>query len=281
MTYPKVCLNCNTPFEAKRDAARYCSERCKNDWHTENRAAMSQLDPQRVEGHALDEVRGLLEEEKPEWAVIVREHARRTLLATGYLSAADFIALGVPDEHCNLPGAQLGAFVNAGYMEAISFKRWSAEAKASRKSGKYWVYRITLKGKEQLGPLAGLDAPDPEGNAAGEVEQSLSEAAPSTGRGSCHRAVPHGAGSAWSIESGEVPVGAGSPAVKSDAAPPPTVATRTASLASGSVEGTDKRASGVTDPPSATGPDAQLLQLEGEKPKPRNAIFDDDWETAA
>lgn len=118
MSYAKVCLNCDTPFEAKRDSARYCGEQCKNDWHTENRAASSDALPQRVEPHVLDEVRGLHEEFKGDWTAIVREHARRTLLVTGYLSAADFLALGVPTEHCNVPNAQIGGWARAGYMEA-------------------------------------------------------------------------------------------------------------------------------------------------------------------
>lgn len=211
MSYPKVCLNCDAPFEAKRDSARFCGQDCRNEWHTENRAASSETPGQRVTSHVLDEVRGLHEEHKGDWTTIIREHARRTLLVTGYLSAADFLALGVPDEHCNLPGAQIGAWAKAGYMEAIVFKRWSTEAKASRKSGKYWVYRITTKGKQKLspqGPTAGPDTLNSEGSAATEVE-SAHGAAPSTGRAGLHPGVPHGAESSRSVRPGGGHDGAG------------------------------------------------------------------------
>ncbi len=76
---------------------------------------------------------------------------------TGYVSAEDFEALGVPDEHHNVPGAQMGGYVSAGLMEAVTFKRWSTKAKASRKSGKYWVYKITEKGRQKLSRTAGLE----------------------------------------------------------------------------------------------------------------------------
>jgi len=261
MSYPKVCLNCDTPFEAKRDSARYCSEQCKNDWHTENRAASVDTLPQRVEGHVLDEVRGLLEEHKGDWTLIVREFARRTLFTTGYLSAADFTILGVPDEHCNLPGAQIGAFAGAGYMEAISFKRWSAEAKASRKSGKYWVYRITQKGKEHLSPLVGSTSCSSLGH-SGHAAGRSGENNESVGVDVDH----HGDGE------GALSIGVDAPAVGVDPG---------AESGVGSPAVTKRDA--VTSPPTVAadpGPSLDsLIQLDEAKAKPRNAIFDDDWET--
>lgn len=177
MSYSKVCLNCDAPFEAKRASARFCGEPCKNDWHAANRAASSQEPGQRVI-HALDDVRGLQEEYKGDWTAICREHARRTLLTTGYLSAADFEALGIPDEHSNVPNAQIGGLASAGYMEAISFRRWSAEEKASRKSGKYWIYRITTKGKEKL---AGFDGTESSGEVAPRAVESGEDSEPGDG----------------------------------------------------------------------------------------------------
>lgn len=285
MSYPKVCLNCNTPFEAKRDAARYCSEQCKNDWHAENRFALSQEPGQRVEGHALDEVRGLLEEHKGDWTIIVREHARRTLLVTGYLSAADFTALGVPDEHCNLPGAQIGAYANAGYMEAISFKRWSAEAKASRKSGKYWVYRVTQKGKEQLGPLTGIGG---SGASSSEGTSLAAAADPSQNQG---RTVGHDTREAGDsgdspdssgVVSGEIHPSIGQLLDKSDQgrqSPSPTADAGSPDNCTATSRGTGKSASGATDSSDAAGDGAELLTLDESRPETPSMY--DAWSDAA
>jgi hypothetical protein len=105
--------------------------------------------------HPLDDVRGLQEEHKSPWPMIVREHLNRTLVKTGYVSAEDFDALGIPPEHSNLANAQMGAYSRMGYMEKVS---WHRSKKPSRKSGTVWTHRITEKGRQELSKLVGIDA---------------------------------------------------------------------------------------------------------------------------
>ena len=105
--------------------------------------------------HPLDDVRGLQEEHKSPWPMIVREHLNRTLVKTGYVSAEDFDALGIPPEHSNLANAQMGAYSRMGYMEKVS---WHRSKKPSRKSGTVWTHRITSKGRQELSKLVGVDA---------------------------------------------------------------------------------------------------------------------------
>ncbi len=35
-TYDKVCINCETPYKAALDASKFCSQKCKSQWHRKN-----------------------------------------------------------------------------------------------------------------------------------------------------------------------------------------------------------------------------------------------------
>jgi hypothetical protein len=121
-----------------RSDARFYSEACEK---RHRRSLSTDKAP------TLDEVRAQHEESKGRWTVIVREHLNRTLLQTGFISAEDFDALGVPDEHRNLANAQMGGYSSKGYIEPVS---WRRSTKASRKSGKIWTHRLTDLGREKL-----------------------------------------------------------------------------------------------------------------------------------
>lgn len=266
MTDRRICAyeECSESFIPKRPHQRFHDDSCRYaQWELDKAREEAQASAQRVERHVLDEVRGLLEEHKGDWTLIVREYARGTLLATGHLSAADFTILGVPVEHCNLPGAQIGAYAAAGYMEAVTFRRWSAEQKASRKSGKYWVYRITHKGKEKLSPPTGSEGEIAASGASrlalapgreqSPVGMSAGAGEPGPSDGPCVH--PGGASSGGSQVSGKREQGCPSPS---------------SSAASGSPDqridagrGTGKSDPGVADSSDAAGVDAQLLTLEG------------------
>lgn len=296
MTYQKTCEYCGDHFEAKRQHARYCSEPCSTQGWVEEQVYGPQRSPERVTSgaHPLDDVRGLLEEYKGDWTAIIREHARRTLLATGFLSAPDFDALGVPAEHCNIPGAQIGAFASAGYMEAVTFKRWSAEAKASRKSGKYWIYRITEKGKEKLaGPTADSSSSSEKtgsnrtqarvsgrsGETKGgdgtagtrEVRGGLSVAeAPSSGAGGASKTSTL-VGSSAAPSSGPL-----SSAASGESGPNQTAAVDTG-------QSPDKRDSGrsASVPAGVDQPEPLSLLPDVEPKRPRSAFTDGEWDAAA
>jgi hypothetical protein len=133
-----------------RSDALYYSEACEK---RHKRRGMTDIAP------TLDEVRGQHEESKGRWTVVVREHLNRTLLKTGFVSAEDFDALGIPDEHRNLANAQMGAYSRAGYMEPLS---WRRSTKASRKSGKIWTHRLTELGRTKLAGVS-TGVPTPRG----------------------------------------------------------------------------------------------------------------------
>lgn len=99
--------------------------------------------------HALDEVRGDAEEnpEKARWTLIVREQIARTLIHTGYFSAADLEPLGIPAAHGNVCTSQIGTFASRRLMEKV---RWRKSEKPSRKGGILWTFRITEKGRKEL-----------------------------------------------------------------------------------------------------------------------------------
>lgn len=137
---------CGASLAGMRSDAVYHSEACKK------RAERARSRDKAGTEHPLDEVRALHEESKGRWTVVVREHLNRTLLDTGHVSAEDFDRLGIPAEHSNLANAQMGSYVARGFMEPVSWKR---STKPSRKSGKFWIYRITDLGREKL---AGLSA---------------------------------------------------------------------------------------------------------------------------
>ncbi|HUB98543.1 MAG TPA: CGNR zinc finger domain-containing protein [Solirubrobacterales bacterium] len=145
----RVCENpgCDKRFIAKNPRRRFCSDDCRFEAWDQSNPRTPREDRTTVDAHPLDEVRAQHEESKGRWTVIVREHLNRTLIETGYVNAEDFDALGIPAEHSNLANAQMGGYVNAGYMEAIS---WRRSTKPSRKSGKIWVYKITKLGREKL-----------------------------------------------------------------------------------------------------------------------------------
>ena len=147
MTYQKTCERCGEDFEAKRGHARWCSDRCRWEAWSEQDPDSSHNALSEVSTPTLDEVRAHHEESKGKWTAIVREHLNRTLLVTGYVSAEDFDALGIPAEHSNLANAQMGSYSRQGYMEAIS---WRRSTKPSRKSGKFWIHKLTEKGRLEL-----------------------------------------------------------------------------------------------------------------------------------
>lgn len=157
-TETRTCENpgCDERFAAKNPRRRFCSDDCRFEaWDTAH-PRLDLSDRTTVDTPDLDEVRAQHEESKGHWTVIVREHLNRTLLETGFVSALDFDALGVPPEHVNLANAQMGAYSRAGFMEPVT---WQRSKKASRKSGKIWTFRITEKGRDKLtSTLAGAGA---------------------------------------------------------------------------------------------------------------------------
>lgn len=215
MSYTRKCAYCGRWFEAKRPHAVYCKDTCRtNAWERDGfDAEQDQL--QRVEGQAAHPLQTTREEqeaskEKARWTLMIREHLSRTLLATGYVHADDFDALGVPDEHRNCIGSQMGPFVQKGWMVEVSRR---ASANPRRKKAKSAVYQLTAKGRTELskqyqGPTARSDTLNSEGSAATEVE-SAHGAAPSTGRAGLHPGVPHGAESSRSVRPGGGHNGAG------------------------------------------------------------------------
>jgi hypothetical protein len=104
--------------------------------------------PRAVE-HPLAEVRAEQEQiaAKARWTLIVREHIARTLLETGFVHSDDLDSLGIPDEHRNIAGSQMGGFVQRGLMVEVGRR---ASIKPSRKKAKSAIYRITDKGRREL-----------------------------------------------------------------------------------------------------------------------------------
>lgn len=148
MIESRICAcGCGGSLTGLRADALYQSEACK-------KRAQRAASRDKAGTESLDEVRAKHEESKGRWTVIVREHLNRTLFVTGYVSAEDFDALGIPPEHSNLANAQMGSYSKQGFMEAIS---WHRSKKPSRKSGKVWVHKLTEKGREHLSPLVGSD----------------------------------------------------------------------------------------------------------------------------
>lgn len=142
MTPDRPCdCGCGASLVEMRSDARFASEACKKRFQRADSRDKAGTD------HPLDEVRALHEESKGRWTVVVREHLNRTLLDTGHVSAEDFDKLGIPAEHSNLANAQMGSYVARKLMEPVSWKR---STKPSRKSGKFWIYRITDLGREKL-----------------------------------------------------------------------------------------------------------------------------------
>lgn len=196
---------CSKEFVARRAHARFCSDACRSlAW----KANASDDAAERVLDHPLDIVRGDAEEsdEKARWTLIVREQIARTLHHTGYFSVDDLDALGIPPEHVNVCTSQIGSFASARHMRKL---HWTRSEKTSRKGGIKWTFQITETGREKLpglledvrAKLAGLDAENPEGT-AGSNSPTAHDPAPSTDRG-LSMGVPRGAGSSFSVQSGE------------------------------------------------------------------------------
>jgi hypothetical protein len=199
---------CSKEFEPEHWRQIFCTPTCRANQHyvdhPEKGRALVDGALRCVAGDALDLVRGDAEEspEKARWTLIVREQIARTLDAEGYFSAEDLDDLDLPAEHVNVCTSQIGSFASQKLMRK---RDWKRSEKVSRKGGILWTFQVTEKGREKLpalledvrSKLAGLDTPNPEGNAAGHSPRP--GAAPSTG----HAAVPRGAGSSGSVESGE------------------------------------------------------------------------------
>jgi hypothetical protein len=164
---------CRRPMLTQRADAEFCSDSCRSRHKNEERRKQAATTT-RVNGQGggvgsrggnvrnLDEARGLQEEqrEKARWTLIVREQIARTLLETGYFHADDLDPLGVPPEHCNVKGSQIGSFRSRGLMEKTGAERKVAHAAANGRKAP--IYRITQKGREKL---AGISAgvPSPQG----------------------------------------------------------------------------------------------------------------------
>lgn len=172
MSYTRKCGYCGRWFEAKRPHATYCKDRCRSNAWERDGFDTEQDALQRVErgdSHPLQAVREEQErdKEKARWTLMCREHLARTLLATGYAHADDFDALGVPDDHRNVIGSQMGSFVSRGWMVEVS-RRPSANPK--RKGAKSAVYQLSDKGRNELQKLGitGVDV-DHHGDGEGAV----------------------------------------------------------------------------------------------------------------
>lgn len=185
MTETRICAysQCEVEFEPKRPHHRFHSEACRYGDYLERQENGREARAQRVGAHDLDEVRARGEEskgDKARWALIVREHIAHTLTATGYVSAEDLDALGIPPEHVNIGNSWLGHFSKRRLMAPVI---WRYSSKPSRKGGKVWTYRITEKGREELpallsevrSTLARYGAGDPaEGNGSAGTRRSAS-----------------------------------------------------------------------------------------------------------
>ena len=195
-----VCAcGCGAHLGEMKATARYSTPACRTaleraGWGT-TRGARAHVAQTKGSVHPLDEVRARHEESKGRWTTIVREHLNRTLLTTGYVSAEDFDALGIPDEHHNLANAQIGGYVSGKYIEAITWKR---SKKASRKSGKFWVFKLTELGRESLSSTAGSSA-DASSGAVDDVSVG------SGGKDSAEDGSPHGADLPTSAEPARLP----------------------------------------------------------------------------
>lgn len=228
MSYSKTCVQCGAPFTSRRPEAETCSDECKGQRWIEKSLEAPEAPIVPVHGHPLDEVRALHEESKGRWTVVVREHLNRTLLDTGHVSAEDFDKLGIPAEHSNLANAQMGSYV-------------------ARKSGKFWIYRITGLGREKLA-----------GVGAGARASSAKE---------------HAA----SVDSGENEDTSG---VQRERAADDVAAVSGASLHPGGASpvGPSEKGSGsgdgVVGPSLSPESPAQLFPDEAEKPRPLSAFTD-------
>ncbi|HEY6731936.1 MAG TPA: hypothetical protein VI039_13050 [Solirubrobacterales bacterium] len=152
MTETRTCPQCERSFEPNAKHQIYDVEACRYQGWIQKEVEAAEASAQRVEVHDLDEVRGRAEEskEKARYTLIAREHITHTLVATGYFSAEDFDALGIPAEHVNVCTSWIGNFSRRKLMEPIS---WRASSKPSRKGGKVWTYKITEKGRAELPAL--------------------------------------------------------------------------------------------------------------------------------
>jgi hypothetical protein len=193
---------CGNAFEQTDSRHEYCGPTCRANQHYDDHPEKGRPNPavplQSVAADSLDEVWARGEEGKPKsyWTAIAREHLRRTLLETGYFNSEDFDALGIPPEHVNVGNSWIGHFSKQKLMDPIS---WRRSEKPSRKGGKIWIYRITDKGRQELGAGVGIDHP--------EGKSPVREGTLDRPGGSPFTA--NGAGSVVDVDSGEVGVGAG------------------------------------------------------------------------
>lgn len=159
----KTCPQCERAFEPKRPHGVYCSEPCQYQGWVEKQVEAAQVGAQCIEQHPLAEVRAEQEQiaAKARWALIVREHIARTLLETGFVHSDDLDSLGIPDEHRNIAGSQMGGFVQRGLMVEVGRR---ASIKPSRKKAKSAIYRITDKGRREL--TIGVSASESHGDSS-------------------------------------------------------------------------------------------------------------------
>lgn len=111
---------------------------------------------QRVE-HPLQEVREAQEAAKAEWSAGIYAEIVRILTVRGSFHADDLEPMGIPDEHRNLIGAQLGSLVARRYIHETGRRKSSNPA---RKQAKSSVFEFTRIGRERLaGVGAGVPGP--------------------------------------------------------------------------------------------------------------------------
>lgn len=174
----RTCPQCERSFTPNVKHQVYESQECRQQGWVEKEVLAAQAELQRVE-HPLQGVREAQEAAKAEWSAAIYAEIVRLLQVRGHFHADDLEPMGIPDEHRNLIGAQLGSLAARQYIHEVGRRRSANPARKQAKSG---VYELTRVGRERLAEV---------GAGHGDrVGTGSSPAAAGTGRASADLAEP-------------------------------------------------------------------------------------------
>lgn len=95
----------------------------------------------------LDRARALHEVHKREWTQAVKARIRRAFREQATVHADDIDDIGLPAEHRNIIGGQLGSLVSSGAIVEVDRRKSSNPARRGAKSS---VYALTDEGRRRL-----------------------------------------------------------------------------------------------------------------------------------
>lgn len=262
MTEQRVCdyEECSERFIPKRPHQRFHSEPCRYaQWELDRLRGGASGAGQRVDGqaaHPLQAVRdqAALDKHTRDLNGLIRQAIIDAIKTRGECHADDLHDLYPEGEvdRCRELATRQFASLRSGKRPLIEERERRPSSIPARKRAKSGVYVFTQHGRETL---VGSSSGAPGGTGVATARSGESEIVGVGTEGEQTSSDTLGA------NSGEKQSGAGPTLPLKNSASPPTRA--------------------VTGSGSPDHPEAQLLKLEGEKPKPRNAIFDDDWGEAA